>query len=195
LKDDSRKGWFRIRGDGNCAIRAVIAGLSLQGSRGWVNTIGAALGDTVEESNMVGELCSQSENLEEAITLGQPEERLARLSTLMDDSDWTTAIRKVLAVKVADLPTSDSREAKDLAQDGASLAFHEVGALGSLLGCGVTIHSTHLPGNPISVGADKDGGAPNVLLYHHDGHFDLLCPTSAAPQSVSPDGTDGGRPL
>ena len=152
LRDDSWKGWFRIRGDGNCAIRAVIAGLSLQGSRGWVNTIGAALGDTAEESDMVGELCSQSESLEEAISLDHPEERLARLSALMDDSDWTTAIRKVLAVKIADLPTSIAREVKELAQDGASLAFHEVGALGSLLGCGVTIHSTHLPGKPFSVG-------------------------------------------
>ena len=195
LKDDSWKGWFRIRGDGNCAIRAVIAGLSLQGSREWVNTIGAALGDTAEESDMVGELCSQSESLEEAISLDHPEERLARLSALMDDSDWTTAIRKVLAVKVAALPTTVAGDAKELTQDGASLAFHEVGALGSLLGCGITIHSTLHPDKPFSVGVDKDVGAPNVLLYHHDGHFDLLCPTSAAPQSVSPDGTDGGRPL
>ena len=109
LRDGSWKGWFRIRGDGNCAIRAVVAGLSLLGRQGWVHTIGAALGDTEEESNMVGELCSQFDGLEEAISLDQPEERLARLSALMSESDWTTAIRTVLAAKVADLPTS-SRE-------------------------------------------------------------------------------------
>jgi hypothetical protein len=130
---------------------------------------------------MVGELCSQSESLEEAISLDHQGERLARLSALMADSDWTTTIRKVLAVKVAVLPTSSAREAKELSQDGVSLAFHEVGAFGSFLGCCVTIHSTHLPGMPISVGANKDGDSPNVILYHHDEHFDLLCPTSAAP--------------
>jgi hypothetical protein len=58
LRDGSWKGWFRIRGDGNCTIRAVLAGLSLLRKHGLVHTISAALGDTTEESNMVGELCS-----------------------------------------------------------------------------------------------------------------------------------------
>ena len=80
LRDGSWKGWVRIRGDGNCAIRAVVAGLSLLGRREWVHSIGAALGDTEEESNMVGELCSQFHGLENAISLDQPGERLARLS-------------------------------------------------------------------------------------------------------------------
>ena len=144
---------------------------------------------------MVGELCSQFDGLEDATSLDQPEERLARLSALMSQSDLTTAIRTVLAAKVADLPTFSEREAQELSQDGASLEFHEVGALGSLLGCCVTIYSTHLPGEPISIGADKYGDAPNVLLYHHDEHFDLLCPISAAPRPVLSNGTDGGRPL
>ena len=60
----------------------MVAGLSLLWRQGWVHSIGAALGDTEEESNMVGELCSQFDGFEDAISLDQPGERLARLSAL-----------------------------------------------------------------------------------------------------------------
>ena len=144
---------------------------------------------------MVGELCSQFDGLEGAIYLDRPEERMACLSTLMSQSDWTTAIRAVLVAKAADLPTSYPQAAEELSQDGASLAFHDVGTLGSLLGCRVTIHSTRLSGQPFSVGANSQGDPPHVLLYHHDDHFDLLCPILAAPRPVPTSGTDGGRRL
>ena len=194
MQKDKWNGWFRIRGDGNCAIRAVVAGLSLLGNGGWARTICGDLENSDEGAGMAGDFRSHFDDLDEAVSLVRPDERLARLSTLMSQSDWTSAIRFVLASKAADLPTAYEGAADEISRDGANLAFHDVGTLGSLLGCRVTIYSSHLPDKCFEV-SDSHTDSPHVALYHHGEHFDLLCPVSAAPQSVLLCGTDGGRLL